>query len=455
MNDRDELIALRRLSELEAKAANADPQQPAKQPRSWASVPGEALANLPKSAGNFVSGIYQSVRHPIDTGKALFEAGQGAAVNLMPDAYINQLNKLQPGLADKRRDVSEKADAIGGFYKDRYGSVEGFKEGIATDPVGIASDLSTVLTGGAMLAPKTSTVANVLNAGAKYTNPVNAVTGIAGKAGVALSDKVMKPVARRFMQSAVKPTIEQLRKGDAGVAIDTLLKYGINPSEKGVQSLRGRVDDINSQISGKIAASNATVNKSDVLSYLIDPTKRFSNQVSPTSDLNAISGVAQDFVNHPGFPGNTIPVQAAQALKQGTYKSLSGKYGEVGSASTEAQKALARGLKDQVGKAIPDVIPLNAEESNLLRTLKVTERRALMELNKNPVGLSALASNPVGFAAFMADRSSAFKALTARMINRTAAVPLTVGTGLLGTPSGAATSANLMSQAGLLDQRQR
>jgi hypothetical protein len=253
---------------------------------------------------------------------------------------------------------------------------------------------------------------------------------VVGAAGGIVADKVLRPGARKLMQSAIKPTIEQLRKGDAQVAIDTLLKYGISPNEKGVYKLRGLVDDLNTQISDKIANSSATVSRPNVLSYLGDVNKKFANQVSPSSDLAAIQGVADDFIAHPALSGTNIPVQQAQQLKQGTYKALSGKYGEAGSAATEAQKALARGLKDEVGKAIPDIVPLNAEEARLIKTLGVTERRALMELNKNPVGLSALAQSPGSFAAFMADRSAAFKAILARMVNQSAKAPAVVNRAL-------------------------
>jgi hypothetical protein len=241
---------------------------------------------------------------------------------------------------------------------------------------------------------------------------------IGAKIAGVVADNVAKPAARRIMQSAVKPTIEQLRKGDAQVAIDTLLDYGISPTQRGVEQIRSNIDDINSQIAGKVASSTSQINKNDVLGYLTDVNRKFANQVSPTSDLSAISGVADDFISHPLATGQTMSVPLAQQLKQGTYKALKGKYGEAGSAATEAQKALARGLKTEIGKAVPDIVPLNAEEARLLKTLNVAERRALMELNKNPVGLSALAGNPYGFAAFMADRSAAFKALTARIINQ-------------------------------------
>jgi hypothetical protein len=124
-----------------------------------------------------------------------------------------------------------------------------------------------------------------------------------------------------------------------------------------------------------------------------------------------------DFMQHPTYPGQTLPIQAAQELKKGTYKTLSKKYGQLGSAEVEAQKGLARGLKDEIANAIPEISGLNAQEAKLITTLNVAERRALMELNKNPMGLAALTTDPRAWAAFMADRSSAFKALAARMLN--------------------------------------
>lgn len=244
---------------------------------------------------------------------------------------------------------------------------------------------------------------------------------LSGSVGNALSNLISKG-SKRLMQSAVKPTLQQLKTGDAQTAVQTLLDYGISPNESGANKLRSLVDDLNNQVSAKIAGSTATVPKQDVLAALSDVRTKFGNQVSPTADLTAIQRVADDFAAHPAVVPD-IPVQVAQDLKQGTYRVLSGKYGEAGSAETEAQKALARGLKEGIGKAVPDVVPLNAEEAKLLKTLGVVERRALMELNKNPVGLSALASNPVGFAAFLADRSATFKALAARLINRASNLP--------------------------------
>jgi hypothetical protein len=249
---------------------------------------------------------------------------------------------------------------------------------------------------------------------------VGAAFPVAAKVSGEAGDLVRRgthAAGKRLMQSAIKPTIKQLQTGDADTAIEVLLKYGINPTEKGVEKLRALVDATNSQIEGKIAGSTARIDKNTVLGALGQTRQKFGAQVAPAGDLNAIQGVADQFMQHPGFPGQTIPVQDAQKLKQGTYKVLSGKYGQLGSAETEAQKALARGLKEEIGKAVPGVNALNAEESKLLKALTVSERRSLMELNKNPMGLAALAVSPSSWALFMADKSAAFKSVAARLVN--------------------------------------
>lgn len=227
--------------------------------------------------------------------------------------------------------------------------------------------------------------------------------------------------AESLMQSALKPTLRQLASGDASVAARTLLDYGINPTKAGVERLRGLIDDLNTQVADNIANSTATISKSNVLQRLADVKTAFGHTVSPTSDLAAIDRVGDDFLAHPLYPGPDLSVQAAQQLKQGTYKTLSKKYGQVGAADVEAQKGVARGLKEEISNAVPEVAGLNAEESKLIKTLKVSERRALMDLNKNPLGLTTLASSPAAMATFFADRSAAFKSIAARMINGPAA----------------------------------
>ena len=267
-------------------------------------------------------------------------------------------------------------------------------------------------------------------------NPENANTAAMVQGGMSsvlpATVQAARSGAETLMQSALKPTEKQLRSGQAKTAVDTLLELGISPTNSGVQKLKGHISDINEKIANALTASNATVNKEKVMQRLADVEEKFGNQVAPTSDIKAIQNIGEEFMgsNKPmiEMPQQNIPVQLAQKLKQGTYKVLSGKYGEAGSASTEAQKALARGLKEEIAKEVPAISGLNAQESKIIDTLKVAERRALMEMNKNPAGLALLANDPKAAIAFMADKSAAFKALAARMINQVGKANLPVST---------------------------
>lgn len=246
---------------------------------------------------------------------------------------------------------------------------------------------------------------------------------------------------RRLMQSALKPGISDLKSGKADVAINTLLENGLNATKGGVGKIKSKLSDINDKIDSIVADSNKNVSKQDVINALQPTREQFSMQVTPQGDIAAIDAAATQFNANPAIKGENIPVQVAQALKRGTYKTLKKKYGQLGSADIEAQKALARGLKEGVANAEPKVAGLNAEESKLIDTLNVTERRALMEANKNPMGLALLAHSPEAWAAFMADKSALFKSLVARMLNRSGQL---IQKGTYGIPS--VVSANMGGQ---------
>lgn len=101
---------------------------------SWGDAPMEALSNLPKSAMGLAEGLVQPVLHPIDTLTSLGSIVGGV------------LNKLDPTGAIKFDEGS--ADAVGGWFASRYGSMDGFKHAVAEDPAGVLADAATVLTAG-------------------------------------------------------------------------------------------------------------------------------------------------------------------------------------------------------------------------------------------------------------------------------------------------------------------
>ena len=225
----------------------------------------------------------------------------------------------------------------------------------------------------------------------------------------------IKSGAKTLMQSSLKPTLHDLRTGKAAKAINTMLEEGYSPTKGGVDAMKARVSDLNDEIAEAIKNSPATVDKGKVASYLQDTMNRFEKQVNSSADTKAIQSAWDEFLTNPLLAGKKdIPVQLAQEMKQGTYRALGDKaYGEQKGAAAEAQKTLARGLKEEISTAVPGVAGKNKLESDLINAAKIAERRVLMDANKNPLGLGWLAQ-PWMIPFWMWDRSPGAKALTAR-----------------------------------------
>lgn len=237
------------------------------------------------------------------------------------------------------------------------------------------------------------------------------------KGGKAMGETVgetLKKSGRNWMTSATKPSPEMKRSGKADQGIETMLQEGYNATHGGAEKMQARVDALNDRISTLIDNSPAVIDRNNVAGYLHDTMKKFEAQVNNLSDVGAIEKAWNEFLT---TQPEKIPVQRAQDLKTGTYRQLKSKaYGELKGADIEAQKTLARGLKEEIAKEIPKVRELNAEESKLLDALSITERRAFNEAKNNPIGFGILSESPGRLAAWMADRSGLFKSLVARML---------------------------------------
>jgi hypothetical protein len=290
---------------------------------------------------------------------------------------------------------------------------------------------------------------------------IGALTGGAVNAPQLL-EKPLKAGANRLMMSAVKPGKKELESGEGQRAVQTLLEEGVNPTVgrtifgRGLDTLQAKVDSLNEHITAMIANSGEKVSKSAVLKYLDDLENSYKYQLDSGTDVSAVKAVKKAFENHPLLPkakntGLLLPtpsiddfsVQLAQKLKQGTYKAIGDKnFNELGGAAKEAQRAGARGLKEEIARVEPTVNLLNKKESELINALDVAESRAYTALKNNPAGLAGLAENPAQFVAMMADRSDAFKALMARMMYQTGKavgkIPQATNQGLVGVPMASA-----------------
>jgi len=171
-------------------AATPSPDQQAAAPEESASVMDKVtkgVGHIIPSGEKFVQGIGTAIIHPIDTAKAIGNIAQGEALLQSGLDYKEQPEKLAQ---------LEQAKAVNSYYKERYGSWGKFSEAMQTDPVGVLTDISSVLipVGGALggasklaglaALPKTAsalgTVANVVSEAGRLTNPLTPVLGFPG-----------------------------------------------------------------------------------------------------------------------------------------------------------------------------------------------------------------------------------------------------------------------------------
>lgn len=259
--------------------------------------------------------------------------------------------------------------------------------------------------------------------------------GTAGKfVGAPVQSLLDKP-ARVLMQSAIKPDQAARLSGDADKAITSMLQQNIGPTRAGMDKAAAVSAAMDAKAGQAVAGSPEAVSVLNVASRLEEPFKQAMKQVNPQADMAAMESAWEAFKKSPLIAQQarlaqeygpaaangdvTIPVQLAHELKKGTYAALGSKsYGEVGSASTEAQKALARGLREEVAAKVPEAAEALKLQAEMMRILDVARNRAILEGNKNPVGLGALrlGDNPLSTLGFMADRSAAVKGWLAQIL---------------------------------------
>jgi hypothetical protein len=190
-------------------------------PLEWKDVPIEAVKSFGPSVANMVGDIYQAVTSPVKTAKTVLDVGAGTLQNVLPESLVRLIGEDKPS--------RELASQVGQFYKQRYGTEEGIKQAIAKDPAGVMADLSTILTGGAAIAPKA--VSGPMKAASAMIDPLQVAAKAAGKTF---------DVATGLAKQAAGATT-----GVGGEALSQAYQAGKAGGEAGTafkQNLMGRVD---------------------------------------------------------------------------------------------------------------------------------------------------------------------------------------------------------------------
>lgn len=137
---------------------------------SWSDVPGKAWDNAGASAVHTAKTLAYPFMHPIDTLTGFKNIGHGLISKAAGALGVEQDPQW-------KAETEAPANAVGQFFKDRYGSVDALKNTLATDPVGALVDTTAVLGGGGAI--------------------LGRAPGVVGKAGQAVSKvaSAIDPVA--------------------------------------------------------------------------------------------------------------------------------------------------------------------------------------------------------------------------------------------------------------------
>ena len=260
-----------------------------------ADIAGQAIRNVPSSGARMIGDIVQAITSPVQTTKAILDVGAGALQNILPERLVQAIGEDRPS--------REVASQVGQFYKQRYGSEEGFKKAVATDPVGVMADLSTILAGGSMAAPRAA--AAPLKAASVAVDPL----ALAARG----AEKVVSATGR-----VAAPTLG-MTTGAGSEAISQAFKAGAEGGERArlfTENLRGQapITDVLDAARANLQQMNSAKQaeyRSNMAAIKTDKT---------VLDFAGIDKSLQDAFGKVSFKGQVKNESAANKLSQAQQK---------------------------------------------------------------------------------------------------------------------------------------
>lgn len=333
--------------------------------QSWGKTATDAVSNLiPSTIGLVKSGV-SAVLHPIDTASSMVDVAAGGLQNVLPKGVVDYINAKFPSASAE--EAQAKADAVGKFYAERYGSIDGFKKALGKDPAGVMADAATVLSAGAGLVSKVglTRTGEALTTAAKTVDPLYQ--------SVRAAEGVLKPLSH-----AASEIVGGMGTHTGGESIRQMAKAGMVGGEKSKQAAGFMRDQLpagdileqaNSALSSikakraadytdamkKVSADTTVLNFGEIDSAVNNALsiKRFKGKsISPSTAKiqDEIVKVVDDWKSQ--NPSDFHTAEGLDALKQtiGDLRDAA----EYGSPSQKVADTVYSAVKNQIVKQAPD-----------------------------------------------------------------------------------------------------
>jgi hypothetical protein len=372
-------------------------EQPTEQPQDFSLS--ETIGNIPSSAMKLGEDIIQPILHPIDTAKSLQSLGQG----LVEKAFVpHEINGIDFGPTENE----EVVNAVGGFIKERYGSIDAFKSTVQTDPVGALADIAGLLAGGSTLIPKVGQAANIgskVAALGKAVDPLN--ISVSAVKAVAKGGKLIpQALPEKLLESALKfrPSIKPKQRASM---TKTALSHGILPTVGGLEKITEKLDTLNVGLDNIIDTATkkgVTIPKGVIFTELKKLRRDLGGvKVNASPDLKVINRIAKDLdLNMRRLKKDRLTPRELQDLKTDAYKRINFdvKSGSAEAAKSETARAIAKGGKESLERLDPNVKGINKDMGDLLELNTELERVVSRLDNRNLISLDTAAKVAAGAA---------------------------------------------------------
>lgn len=263
--------------------------RPPAQDMGWMDVGSQAVRNIPGSAVEFGKSLIQPFLQPEETVQTIGELGKG-------------LYSKGRGLLGYERNLESErvADAMGQFFKERYGDMPSIKRTLAEDPVGAAADLSTVLTGGGALAARApgalGKVGEVTRAVGTAVDPLSVATKAPGIAARGVATVANIPLS--------------LQSGASFNSLQQATKAGATANPVFWEHLSGAVPP--QDLINRVNAGISAVAKQRSDEYMAGMGRIASNQPLPFDKVDEALKAARNVAYH---RGSVVNPEAAAVLQ--------------------------------------------------------------------------------------------------------------------------------------------
>lgn len=335
------------------------------------------VSNIPSSAAGIAQDIIRAFASPVETAKNVGNLGMG----LFSKA-------VSGGLPEEKY-----AEALGQMYKQRYGGTKEALKTLETDPVGVASDVAGLFTGGGLVAGKIPGLVKAGETAAKIGTAIDPLLAAKNATLYGVGKVLPESLPISLYNSAAKFGTT-LGLDERNKLVTTALENNLMPTDEGVGKLVGIQKSLGNKIDELISAADATgtnIPRSAVYKHISDLKKTLGG---PTLDadkrLAEINSIAKSFNQYMDSLGKTsLTPSELQKFKTSAYSDINFEARNQTGTRTkeETYKAMARAAKEALENVSPELKDVNAQYGALENLREPLMRSAARIENRDFIGI--------------------------------------------------------------------